>query len=115
LWPGTVVFSSSYPDQTIPVARYRVQQPLILSGIQATANAITLGTDVTITVCKNSTDGTAVSNGTPFTVTLSNGTLNASFYNASVDFAAGDYINLHISTTGGNSSLHDLAVQLDLF
>jgi hypothetical protein len=118
LWPGTVTFAGGgnpYPDTTTPAARYRIQQPIILSGIQATCNAITGGDSVVVTVCKNAAVGNALSNPTPFTVTLTNAVKTAAFYNASVDFAAGDYINLHISTTGGNNSLHDLAVQLDLF
>jgi len=117
LWPGTVLFSSSYPDQTTPVARYRVQQPLILSGISASCNSMS-GTSATteITVCKNATIGTAISNATPFTVTLTPSITTASSYNASVDFAVGDYINLFmIATNVANNDLTDLAVQLDLF
>jgi hypothetical protein len=113
LWPGTVLFSSSYPDTTTPAARYRVQQPLILSGLSASCNILTGGDTVTITVCKNAATGTALSNATPFTVTLTSGATTASFYGASVDFAAGNFINLHIDASG--NSLHDLAIQLDLF
>ena len=115
LWPGTVLFSSSYPDQTTPVSRYRVQQPLILSGMSATCNILASPHTVNITVCKNSPTGTSLNNPTPFTVTLTNAATTASFYNASVDFAAGDYINLFMTTNAGNNQLHDLAVQLDLF
>jgi hypothetical protein len=115
LWPGTVTFAGGgnpYPDTTTPAARYRIQQPLILSGIQATCNAISVGHTVVITVCKNAAVGNALSNPTPFTVTLTNAVQTAAFYNASVDFAAGEYINLYINVTG--NTLHDLAVQLDL-
>jgi len=114
LWPGTVNFENSrYPDQTNPTARYRVQQPAILSGISASCNILT-GTDtVVITVCKNATGGSVISNPTPFTLTLTSTALSGSFYDGSVDFAAGDFINVFIDVTGG--SLHDLAIQLDLF
>jgi hypothetical protein len=116
LWPGTVTFAGGgtpYPDTTTPAARYRVQQPLILTGMQATCNAITGADSVTITVCKSAAVGNALSNPTSFTVTLTNAAQSASFYNASVDFAAGDYVNLYMDVTG--NSLQDLAVQLDLF
>jgi len=113
MWPGSVLFSGSYPDNTTPVARYRVQQPLILSGLQSTCNSITGVDSIVITVCKNATTGSALSNPTSFTVTLNSGTLSSSFYNASVDFAAGDYINLYINVSG--NSLKDLSIQLDLF
>lgn len=114
LWPGTVPFTSSYPDQTTPVARYRVQQPLILSGLQATCNDIPSG-NLVITVCKNATTGAALSNATIFTVTLSASPLvtSASFYNASVDFAAGDYINVYMAASA--NGVKDVSIQLDLF
>jgi hypothetical protein len=112
LWPGTVPKSGTYPDQTLPAARYRVQQPLILSGMQATSSAITTG-NVVITVCKNSTGGATLNGGTAYTVTLSSGVLTGSYYGSSVDFAAGDYINLFMASTTGSAT--DVAVQLDLF
>jgi hypothetical protein len=116
LWPGTVTFAGGgnpYPDTTTPAARYRIQQPAILSGIQATCNAITGGDSVVVTVCKNAATGGALSNPTPFTVTLTNAVQSVAFYNASVDFGAGDYVNLYMAVNG--NSLQDLAVQLDLF
>jgi hypothetical protein len=117
LWPGTMSFAGGakpYPDTTLPVARYRVQQPAILSGISATCNAIS-GSSATITICKNASpaNGDTISNATPFTVTLTGTTLSDSFYNSSVDFAAGDYINVFINVSG--NGLKDLAVQLDMF
>ena len=116
LWPGTILFSTSYPDTTTPVARYKVQQPLILSGISATCNLLDSPHTVIITVCKNASTGASLSNPTSFTVTLTNAATSAAFYNASVDFAAGDYINVHIDSSGtGNNQLQDLAIQLDLF
>jgi hypothetical protein len=116
LWPGTVSVAgggNTYPDTTTPVARYRVQQPTILSGLSATCNSITGGNSVTITVCKDASGGTLLSNPTVFTVTLSAGTLTATFYNASVDFNVGQNINVHIAVSG--NSVTDVAIQLDLF
>jgi hypothetical protein len=114
LWPGTVKFENNrYPDQTNPAARYRIQQPTILSGISASCNILNSGHSVQITVCKNATGGSVASNPTVFTVTLTSTALSGSFYDGSVDFAAGDFINVFISVNGG--SLHDLAIQLDLF
>jgi hypothetical protein len=116
LWPGSLFFNSSpssYPDTTVPVARYKVQQPAILAGMYATCNAATA--DVVITVCKNAAPATGdtISNATPFTVTLNSGALTASFYNTSVEFNTGDYINVYMTTT--TTALFDLAVQLDMF
>ena len=102
MWNGTIPFTNTYPDQTVPVARYRVQQPTILLGMSATCNIIPAGDSVVITVCKNASPATGnlISNATPFTVTLDNTTLNANFYNASVTFNTGDFINLYISCFG---------------
>ena len=113
LWPGTVLSSGSYPDQTTPAARYMIQQPLILAGISASLNSAGGGASVVITVCKNASTGGSLSNPTVFTITLSSATLNKSFYNGSVDFSSGDYISVFISISGG--IVTDLSVQLDIF
>lgn len=113
LWPGTVVAAGGgnpYPDTTTPAARYRVQQPLIVSGISASANGVV--TSVVITVCKNSTTGGSLDGATPMTVTLTNTILAANFYNASVKFAAGDFINVYVDPIG---NMTDLTVQVDCF
>ena len=120
LWPGTMLFAgggNAYPDVTTPAARYRIQQPAILSGLSASCNILTGGDTVTITICKNAAVGNALSNPTvpSFSVTLTGASpvLPVSFYNGSVDFKAGDYLNVHMAVNG--SSLHDLAVQVDMF
>jgi len=114
LWVGSLVFSGSYPDTTTPPARYRIQQPAILSGISASCNNLT-GTDtVVLTICKNATTGSSLSNGTSVTVTLTATNKTLSYYNTTVDFATGDYISLYMDATGGNS-LQDLIVQVDMF
>jgi hypothetical protein len=113
LWPGTVAFSSTYPDQTVPPARYRVQQPAILSGLSATCNTLT-GTDiVVITVCKNASVGNALSNPTSVTVTLDSANTTKSYYNTTVDFNTGEFVNVFVNVTG--TTLRDLAIQVDMF
>ena len=125
LWPGTQTFSTGggnnppiYPDTSIPPARYRVQQPLIVSGMMVTANKLINGNYITVTVCKNATaitpDGQTVMTITMTYTDLVSGTaFKRSFYNASVDFAAGDYISLYFTTN--STVLEDVVVQLDCF
>jgi hypothetical protein len=118
LWPGTVAFAgggNAYPDVTTPVARYRVQQPAILSGLSVSCNSLTNPDTVTVTVCKGATGGSLLSNPTVFTVTLTSVTpsLSKTFYDGSKDFAVGDYLNVYMDVNG--NSLQDLAVQVDMF
>ena len=70
--------------------------------------------DVIVTVCKNASAGNSLSSPTSFTVTLtaSPPMLSASYYDSSLDFAAGDFINVYVEPPGG---VTDLAIQLDLF
>jgi hypothetical protein len=62
---------------------------------------------------------TGVIADTSFTVTLSGAETSKSFYNASVNFAAGDSLStqLTIATAGGGgaSLATDCSIQLDLF
>lgn len=115
MWPGTIPFSTTYPDTTVPVAKYRIQQPVILIGMSASCNIIPAGDSIVITVCKNAAPATGnlISNATSFTVTLNNTSLNATFYNASVSFNTGDFLNLYI--TANDNTIQDLSVQLDMF
>jgi hypothetical protein len=124
LWPGTEVFAggaTSVPDNTNPVARYRCQQPLIVSGLMASCAVGPAGTGgaagdtAVITVCKNASAAAGAINGaTAITATLS-GTAaqTVSYYNTSVNFAAGDYICLHTNIQG--NKLQDLVIQVDCF
>jgi hypothetical protein len=116
LWPGTVTFAgggSSYPDVTTPPARYRIQQPAILSGLSVSCNSLTSPHTVTVTVCKGATGGSLLSNPTAFAVTLTSVVKEATFYNASVDFTTGEYLNVYMDVSG--NSLQDLSVQVDMF
>jgi hypothetical protein len=93
--------------------RYRVQQPAILSGMSVSCNVLTGADNVTVTICKNAVGGSTISNATVFTVQLDATNKTRSFYNGSVDFAVGDFVNVFIDVTG--STLHDLTIQLDMF
>jgi hypothetical protein len=118
LWTGTQLFAgggSSVPDTTTPVARYRVQQPLIVSGLVAScAVGPGSGSNATVTVCKNASTGGALSGATAIAVTLS-GTAaqTSSYYNTTVNFAAGDYLSVYVSIQG--NALEDLVIQVDCF
>ena len=123
LWLGTNVFENSkYPDTTTPAARYRVQQPAILSGIQVSCNVGPAGADsIVVTVCKNTngSNGGGAFPHTPNGATLMTTTLNTAnptsnaFYNGSVNFAAGDYLSLYFQTN--SNIIQDVSIQLDMF
>jgi hypothetical protein len=72
------------------------------------------GSNATVTVCKNASTGTAISGATALTVTLS-GTAaeTATYYNSSVNFAAGDFVCVYVNISG--NALQDLVVQVDCF
>jgi hypothetical protein len=124
LWTGTQFFANSnpkYPDATTPPARYRAQQPFIVSGLTIFANVPPeAGTSAVITVCKNST-GTATATGYPetpngatiMTVTLSGTSTTAAFYSGSVTFAAGDYLSVYFQTN--STAIADVGIQVDCF
>jgi len=122
LWPGTMIFSASYPDQTTNAsglpAFYRVQQPLICMGMLVTC-AVSGTSNMTVTVCKNPTATTGVpkgqllTGGTAMTVTIPAGSLVASFYNASVNFNTGDYLSVYMVAT--DNTWTDVSVQVDCF
>jgi hypothetical protein len=124
LWPGTEAFAggaTAVPDTTNPVARYRCQQPLIVSGFMISCAVGPAGTGgaagdiAVITVCKNASAAAGAINGaTAITATLSaTPAQTITYYNTSVNFAAGDYICLHANIQG--NKLQDLVVQVDCF
>jgi hypothetical protein len=122
LWPGSMVFSSSYPDQTTNAssnpAYYRVQQPLIVSGITV-ACATSGASNMTVTVCSNATAtvsfpyGQLVTGATSMAVTLPAGSNAASYYNISVNFKAGDFLSVYMLAT--DNAWKDVSVQVDCF
>jgi hypothetical protein len=122
LWPGTQSFSNQFPDITVPAAYYKVQQPVILSGMNVRCNvAPGMGRSLTITIRRTpittypSTYGT-IANVPGFTLTLSNTTTDLSYYASSQDFQAGDLLHVQLSYDGNNSNdAQDISVQLDMF
>jgi hypothetical protein len=120
LWPGPVVVHNSggqfiqYPDITVPAASYRVQQPLIVSGLNITCSvAPGAGHTTTITVRRTPVGGTIAD--TVYTLDLTGTTTNISKYDASVNFAAGDLIHLRVSYDAPANATQDLSIQLDCF
>jgi hypothetical protein len=114
VWLGSVLFSGSYPDTTTPVARYRIQQPLICSGITVACNVAAGGSNtLVVTVCKNASTGASLSGATSITVTLGSAVTFASYYNTSVNFASGDLLSVYLSSGGNN--LSDVSIQVDCF
>ena len=118
LWPGTqAVSAGTFPDTGLPAAYYRIQQPCILSGMAVGVN-VSCGSTNSITVLVQKTPAaTGVKVDTSYTLTLSGAATNGSFYNASVNFAAGDYLHAYLSYTSGSpaNNAHDVTVQLDMF
>jgi hypothetical protein len=120
LWPGSVQTSSGggqfvkYPDITTPPAYYRSQQPFILAGM--VVNCLTApGTGNSTTVLVRRTPLGGSIGDTVFTLTLTNSTMVASFYDASVTFGAGDYIHVFVTYNASGNTTADLSVQLDCF
>jgi hypothetical protein len=120
LWLGSVTIHNSvgqfiqYPDTTATPPYYRVQQPLILSGM--TASLVVgpgTGHTTTLTVRKTPSGGSIAD--TVFSLVFSNALTILSKYDASVNFAAGDYIHLRISYDAAANATQDVSVQLDLF
>jgi hypothetical protein len=120
LWPGSLIVHGSggqfiqYPDITSPPPYYRVQQPLILSGMSAAlVTAPGTGHTTTLTVRRTPAGGSIAN--TVYVLTFTNSTTVLSKYDASVNFAAGDYLHLRISYDAAGNTTHDVSVQLDLF
>jgi hypothetical protein len=120
LWPGSVVIHASggqfiqYPDVTATPPAYRVQQPLILTGMTASLNvAPGTGHTTTLTVRKTPVGGSIAD--TVYSLVFSNAVTSLSKYDASVNFGAGDYIYVRISYDASATATQDIFVQLDLF
>jgi hypothetical protein len=120
LWPGTVTIHSSggqfiqYPDVSTPATYYRVQQPLILSGMSV-ACVVSPGTGHTTTLTVRKTPSGGSIADTVYSLVLSNATTSLTKYDASVNFAAGDYIHVRISYDAAGNTTQDVSVQLDCF
>ena len=117
LWPGTqVIAGGSYPDTTTPAAYFRVQQPVLLSGLSVGLNtAPGAGHAVTVLV-RYTPIATGTITDSAFTVTLSGTDVVTNYYNSSLRLATGDRVHVYVSYTGNNANTgHDLTVQLDMF
>jgi hypothetical protein len=120
LWPGTVVIHASggqfiqYPDITSPPAYYRIQQPAILAGMSVSlGTAPGTGHTTTLTVQRTPVGGSIAD--TVYSIVLSNATMVGSKYDASVNFAPGDFLHMRISYDANANATQDVAVQLDMF
>ena len=121
LWPGTQTWNAGiFPDPGLPAAYVRVQQPFILGGMCVGLN-ISCGNSNSATALVQKTPvATGVRVDTSFSVTISGASITSYFYNASVNFAVGDYIHVYFSYTSNNpnpstNNAHDVTVQLDMF
>jgi hypothetical protein len=120
LWPGSVTIHGSggqfiqYPDVTATPPFFRVQQPMILSGMSASLN-VAPGTPHSTTVIVRKTPSGGSIADTVYSLTFSNAQTNLSKYDASVDFAAGDYLHLRIYYDAAGNATQDVSVQLDCF
>ena len=116
-WPGTQAISAGvFPDNGSPYAFFRVQQPVLISGLSVSTNVASGGTNsITLTVRVTPSGGSIAD--TVFTVTLSGSTTSASFYNGSVRCTTGDLIHLYLSYVSGSppNASHDITAQIDLF
>jgi hypothetical protein len=116
-WPGTQAISAgSFPDNGSPYAFFRVQQPVLISGLSVSTNVASGGTNsITLTVRVTPSGGSIAD--TVFTLTLSGSTTSASFYNGSVRCMTGDLIHLYLSYVSGSppNTSHDITAQIDLF
>jgi hypothetical protein len=118
LWYGTQASNQAlFPDVTMPPAYFRVQQPSLLSGLSASLNkGPGAGHDVALLVQYTKAGTTLPLYDTSFSITMTNGTMEASVYNSSVSLNTGDKIHLNISYTGGNgNTAEDLTAQIDLY
>lgn len=118
---GLTVNAYVFNAPTIP-AYYRVQQPIVLIGmnvalgVPATASG---GTDTVVlsiyrtpSAANQLTGLTLVEN---YTMTFDDSsTISKSYYNSSKSFGAGDKIHVYLRFTSSTTA-HDLTVQLDLF
>lgn len=121
LWHGSVPVSAGqgqaevYPDQSTPYARYRVQQPFILSGMVVNCATVP-GTGHSTTVKVRQTPaGGSIADVTGYSITLGATDSTISYYNTSQTFGAGDLIHVFVSYDASGNATHDLSVQLDCF
>jgi hypothetical protein len=104
-------------------AFYKIQQPVILSGISVSISTpVNLsGSSTTLQVAVyrtpvNMNSQISISPILNFFVTFNDSTTtNQAFYNASKTFGTGDRLHTYLSFFGGTPAAHDLTIQLDMF
>ena len=116
LWPGTqAIANNAFPDPGTPAAYYRIQQPVLLSGIWTSLTIAPGSTNSVVFLVRYTPVGGSITN-TVFTTTITGTNLEGSFYDGSLSLNAGDRIHLYMTYTGGNANTaHDVSVQLDMF
>jgi hypothetical protein len=123
LWPGTELISGSYPDSTTPAARYRVQQPLILSGMSVSMNSVPTGptgtNNLTVAVVYSTSLGGPIYPISGYSLLYNaDSPPNQEYYNSSFTLNMGWYIHVYVVAEKlgvGNNAGTDLSIQLDLF
>lgn len=117
LWPGTLTFASAtpkYPDIDLPVPHYRIQQPTIVAGLTVSCGvAPGTGGSLYIGICKNAApvSGSNPSGITSVALTISETAKTGTYFNTSVNYAVGEYLNVYLSTN--SAVLADITVQVD--
>jgi hypothetical protein len=120
LWPGTQAISGGvFPDSTTPPAFFRIQQPVIISGLSIGLNVAPGGTNTVVFLIRYTPISTGVVTDTAFTITLTGTTVIGNYYNSSLSLNTGDKIHLYMTYTtgsGGNANAaNDITAQIDLF
>lgn len=114
LWPGTqAIANNTFPDDTLPAAYYRIQQPSLLAGLSvAVSVAPGSGKDLTFLVKYTPVGGSITD--TIFTTTISGTSTSSSFYNGSLRLGTGDKLHLFMTYTSASVAA-DITAQIDLF
>ena len=118
---GQNVRVNVFNSTSVP-AYYRVQQPMILSGMNVAMSRparATGGNDTVIVYIFRTPAGSNQFTGltpiTAFTTTFDDAvSISKSYYNSSKTFGAGDKLHAYLQFTS-TTTAHDLTVQLDLF
>jgi hypothetical protein len=115
LWPGTQKSSGDFPDtDIIKPAYFRVQQPLLVSGLSCALNdSPGIGNSVIFSI-QITPYGLSIID-TSFSVILTDNNLEGTYYNTSFRCGTGDKIHMYIDFSGNKTAVHDITAQIDLF
>ena len=118
MWVGTqAATNNTFPDpDTLLPAFYRVQQPLILSGMSIALGGGPGTGNTTTFIVRRTPNGGSIADVSNYSLVFSDSETNKSFYSGSQTFGVGDKIHVFVSYTGGAANTtHDITVQLDCF